>query len=46
MAMRKDWLLAGVFALVIAFLAYAWIDGGEEPVRRIVEPIPVPESAK
>ena len=32
-------------ALVAALLLYAWIDGGEEPLHPIVEPVAVPESA-
>ena len=39
---RMGWIVA----LVIALLVYAWIDGGEEPLRPIVEPIAVPESAQ
>jgi hypothetical protein len=35
---------------VAALLAYAWVDGGREPVRDIVQTLPVskmaPESAK
>jgi hypothetical protein len=33
-------------ALVIALLAYAWVDGGEEPLRPIVEPVRVPEHVR
>jgi hypothetical protein len=44
--MRKGWLLAGIAAIVFLFLAYAWIDGGREPLRMISEPVPVPEVAK
>ena len=36
---RIGWIAGAVAAAV---LAYAWIDGGEEPVRTIVEPIAVP----
>lgn len=32
----------GIVALLAALLAYAWIDGGEQPLRPIVEPIDVP----
>ena len=38
-------LLIGLAALVILLLAYAWFDGGREPVRIITEPVPVPEIA-
>jgi hypothetical protein len=40
---RIGWI-AG--AVVAAVLIYAWIDGGEKPVRPIVEPIAVPGAAK
>lgn len=36
----------GGLALVLAVLAYAWIDGGEEPVRPITQSIAVPEGAR
>jgi hypothetical protein len=44
--MRKGSLLAGIAAIVLLVLAYAWIDGGREPLRPISEPIPVPEITK
>ena len=44
--MRKGWLVAGVAAIVLLVLGYAWIDGGREPLRTISEPIPVPEITK
>jgi len=28
---------------LVAFLAWAWIDGGERPLEPIVEPVPLPE---
>lgn len=31
---------------VIALLGYAWTDGGRQPLRDIVEPLPVPGSSK
>jgi hypothetical protein len=40
---RVGWIAGAVVAVV---LVYAWIDGGEEPVRPIVEPVAVPEAAK
>jgi hypothetical protein len=43
--MRKGWMWAGV-AIVFLVLAYAWIDGGREPLRPISEPVPLPESVK
>jgi hypothetical protein len=39
---RIGWILAALIALLV----YAWIDGGEEPLRPIVEPIAVPENAQ
>jgi hypothetical protein len=39
--------IAGVVvALIAALLLYAWIDGGEEPLRPISEPVPLPETAE
>lgn len=39
---RARWaLVAGAAAL--ALLALAWVDGGEEPLRPIVEPVALPE---
>lgn len=40
---RIGWI-AG--AIVVALLAYAWVDGGEEPLRPIVEPVAVPEHVR
>jgi hypothetical protein len=35
--------IVGVLALlVLAVLAYAWIDGGREPLRNIAVPVSVP----
>jgi hypothetical protein len=44
--MRKGPVLAGIAAIVLLVLVYAWIDGGREPLRPISEPIPVPEMTK
>lgn len=44
--MRKGWLIGGVAAIVVVFLAYAWIDGGREPVRSIAVPVAVPEAGR
>ena len=44
--MRKGWVLAGAAAIVLLVLAYAWIDGGREPLRTITEPVAVPETGK
>ena len=35
-----------VALLVLALLVAAWIDGGREPVREIVQPVAVPEAAR
>ncbi len=43
----KPRAITGVAALVIMIvLAYAWIDGGEEPLRPIAQPVEVPERAR
>lgn len=36
-------MLGAIAILVIALLAWAWIDAGQVPVRDIVEPVAVPE---
>ena len=40
---RKLGLFAGL--TVMAVLLVAWIDGGEEPIRTIVQPVEVPATA-
>ena len=40
---RIGWLAALLVALV---LVYAWIDGGEEPIRPMAEPVALPEPAQ
>jgi hypothetical protein len=36
-----------VFAIVVvAVLAFAWIDGGREPQRMIEQPVPLPKDAR
>lgn len=42
MTYRK--IALGLLALVFAVLAYAWFDGGEEPLRPLVQPIALPDS--
>lgn len=40
---RREWLIAGVLAAgLAALLAWAWADGGEEPLRAISEPVSIP----
>lgn len=41
---RWNWLLAGIAAIAILVLAYAWADGGKEPLREMSEPVPLPET--
>lgn len=43
--MRGKWTLVGLIALVLLLLAYAWLDGGREPVHTISEPVTIPETA-
>lgn len=31
---------------IVALLGYAWTDGGRQPLRDIVEPLPVPGAVK
>lgn len=33
-------------AIVVLLLVYAWIDGGEEPLRPIAEPVELPAAAQ
>lgn len=40
---RMGWIVA---ALIAVLLVYAWIDGGEEPLRPISETIDVPVSGR
>lgn len=43
--MRWRWLsvgLAAIAILLLLLLAYAWRDGGREPLRPIAEPVPLP----
>jgi len=35
-----------LIAMVVAALAWAWIDGGREPVHPISEAVPVPGAAR
>lgn len=40
---RTYLVLAGTGLLATAAIAYLWIDGGEEPLHPIAEPVPLPE---
>ena len=40
--MRRNWLLIGAAAVLGALLAVAWIDGGEESLLLISEPVNLP----
>lgn len=42
---RETWgrIGTGAVFLLAILLIYAWIDGGREPVREMVHPVPVPE---
>ncbi len=39
--MRGPWRMgiAAILIVVLAVIAYAWIDGGRRPLRAIVEPV-------
>lgn len=40
--MNSKRIWTGLAVFVILLLAYAWIDGGREPLREISEPIELP----
>lgn len=44
--MRWHWLFYGLAAIIVLLVIYAWFDAGREPLRLIVQPVPVPESAQ
>lgn len=43
---RRNWLLAGLAAIVALLVVLAWVAGGQEPVGVISEPVPLPEIAE
>lgn len=43
MTNRRMLVLLGV--IVVLIMGYAWLDGGREPVRIIIEPVAVPSGA-
>lgn len=44
--MRRNWLLTGAVATLVGLLTLAWIDGGEEPLGLISEPVNLPGAAQ
>lgn len=44
--MRGRGIMGVLALLVLAVLAYAWIDGGREPLHDIAVPVAVPASAQ
>lgn len=40
---RKKWLIGLV---IVGIIALAWFDGGEEPIRPIVQEVEVPEMGR
>lgn len=45
-AIRARAVVGTLIAGLLALLGWAWFDGGREPVREIVQPVPVPETAR
>jgi hypothetical protein len=45
MAMTSRRIVWWVAALIMLLLIFAWIDGGEEPVREIIQPVELPGAA-
>jgi len=39
-------MLAGLAVIAVAIVAFAWIDGGREPVRALSVPVAVPGVAR
>jgi hypothetical protein len=44
--MGRKRILAALVLVLIAVLAFAWIDGGREEPRLIEEPVELPESPR
>ena len=44
LAVKRSTIAWAVLFGVLVLLVAAWIDGGEEPVRAIVQPVELPES--
>lgn len=45
MRLGRIWPIV-VIAALLALMAYAWIDGGREPVREISVDLPLPGAAR
>ncbi len=45
MAMAGRRIVWWIVALIMLLLIFAWIDGGEEPVHEIVQPVELPDAA-
>lgn len=43
---RSRWIAVAGIGLLLALVAYAWIDGGERAVRPIAEPVALPEAGQ
>ena len=44
--MGRKRTLTIIAIVIVAVVAYAWIDGGREPQRMIEQPVPLPEGAR
>ena len=44
--MGRKRILTAIALVVIAVLAFAWIDGGREEMRMIETPVDLPEAAR
>jgi hypothetical protein len=44
--MGRKRILTVFAALIVALLAFAWIDGGREQQRMIERPVPLPEGVR
>jgi hypothetical protein len=44
--MGRKRTLTVIAIVIVAVVAYAWIDGGREPQRMIEQPVSLPEGAR
>jgi hypothetical protein len=44
--MRRNWLFGGLALATLGLLAWAWIDGGREPPRPMVQTVVLPGAAR